>query len=192
MNGEACTSRALLPGRPKNAYPGLERQDGELYSRVFAGMETAPLLGFLIAGYSGRSMQAEAWVVQMDDPAKRPSLESAASQGESGWLAYARPQAAVRLLKGESGCPWNLPNVRPLCVYGRHMPPVASGKRADQGKAAQSSESPVGPHQRSRARGVPGRRGKGMTESPGENPLGLLLMVVGCPYMRDSSVQRRP
>ena len=73
---------------------------GELYSQTFAGEKAAPLLGFLIAGYSARSMQAEAWVVQMDDPNTRPALDIAAGQGESGWLAYAQPQAAVRLLKG--------------------------------------------------------------------------------------------
>lgn len=73
---------------------------GELYSNEFSGQSAAPLLGFLVAGYSGGSMHAEAWVVQMDDPGTRPSLEQAAGQDASGWMAYAQPEATIRLLKG--------------------------------------------------------------------------------------------
>lgn len=73
---------------------------GELYSNVFAGQATAPILGFLVAGYSAGSLQSEAWVVQMDNPGQRPTLELAAGIDDSGWLAYAQPEATVRLLKG--------------------------------------------------------------------------------------------
>lgn len=73
---------------------------GELYSNEFAGQPTAPLLGFLVAGYSSGSVRSEAWVVQMDDPSVRPTLEVAAGPDESGWMVYAQPEAAVRLLKG--------------------------------------------------------------------------------------------
>lgn len=73
---------------------------GELYSNEFAGQATAPLLGFLVAGYSSGSVKSEAWVVQMDDPSARPTLEQAAGPDESGWMVYAQPEAAVRLLRG--------------------------------------------------------------------------------------------
>jgi hypothetical protein len=73
---------------------------GELYSNAFAGQSPAPLLGFMVAGYSSGSLQSEAWVVQMDDPSVRPMLERAAGPDESGWMVYAQPEAAVRLLKG--------------------------------------------------------------------------------------------
>lgn len=72
----------------------------ELYATEFAGNATAPLLGFLVAGYSGRESQAEAWLVQMDDPATRPTASVAVSGDQSGWLAYAQPEAATRLFKG--------------------------------------------------------------------------------------------
>lgn len=73
---------------------------GELYAHEFAGQASAPVLGFMVAGYSAGSLQAEAWTVQMDNPSARPTLEIAAGPHESGWMAYAQPEAAVRLLKG--------------------------------------------------------------------------------------------
>lgn len=72
----------------------------ELYAPEFAGQPGAPLLGFLVAGYSARESQAEAWLVQMDDPDTRPVAEQAVAGDQSGWLAYAQPEAAIRLFKG--------------------------------------------------------------------------------------------
>lgn len=72
----------------------------ELYASEFAGQASAPLLGFLVAGYSSRESQAEAWLVQMDDPGTRPMVTEAVSGDQSGWLAYAQPEAATRLFKG--------------------------------------------------------------------------------------------
>jgi hypothetical protein len=74
----------------------------ELYQPALKGQKVGPehLLGFLVAGYSAGSGQAEAWLVQMEDPTKRPTPEQVAKPDESGWFVYAQPEAVVRLLKG--------------------------------------------------------------------------------------------
>lgn len=107
---------------------------GELYSHEFAGQSPAPLLGFVVAGYSAGSMQAEAWMVQMDDPGTRPSLDLAAGQDVSGWMAYAQPEAAFRLLKGFD------PQL--MAVLSQHLGPTELAQ-VDAVLASQILERPV-------------------------------------------------
>ena len=77
----------------------------ELYAVEFAGQAPSPTmtLGLLVAGYSGDARQAEAWLVQIDDPGKRPVPVLQAGQDTSGWLAYAQPEATSRLFNGMDG-----------------------------------------------------------------------------------------
>jgi hypothetical protein len=71
----------------------------ELYAPEFSGPQ-APYLGMLVAGYSATSKQAEAWLIEMTDPAMRPVPTLLMSQDRSGWHAFGQYDAAVRLLKG--------------------------------------------------------------------------------------------
>ena len=74
----------------------------ELYSKVLTGVAPGPeiLLGFYVAGYSAGSDQAEAWLVQMEDPSTRPVPVQVAAPDTAGWFVYAQPEAVVRLAKG--------------------------------------------------------------------------------------------
>jgi hypothetical protein len=78
-----------------------EMMHGELYSQAFAAATGPfPVLGFLVAGYSGHEKNAEAWVVEISDPANTPAPTCTAAQDDSGWWAYGQPDAVARLLNG--------------------------------------------------------------------------------------------
>lgn len=80
-----------------------ERLVEMMFDELFVGEGVADLLGFLVAGYSGEAAQAEAWLVTLTDPAVRPIPQIAAGPDQGGWVAYAQPEAASRLINGCDG-----------------------------------------------------------------------------------------
>lgn len=80
-----------------------ERVTEMMFSELYSQIYTSPgpgILGFLVAGYSGGSLDAEAWRIVISDPATTPVLEHEIQKDQSGWGAYAQPEAAHRLFNG--------------------------------------------------------------------------------------------
>ena len=59
-----------------------------------------PPLGFLVAGFSYNSRQAEAWKISIDNPSTRPVPALEIPGDASGWGVYALTEAAQRLFNG--------------------------------------------------------------------------------------------
>ena len=74
----------------------------ELYEPTLRGQAVGSehILGFLVAGYSAGESDSEAWLVQLEDPAVRPTPVLQAPRHESGWMTFAQPEATSRLFKG--------------------------------------------------------------------------------------------
>jgi hypothetical protein len=62
--------------------------------------QPAPPLGFLVAGFSHHSRQAEAWKISIENPTTRPVPELEIPTQSSGWGVYALTEAAQRLFNG--------------------------------------------------------------------------------------------
>lgn len=71
-----------------------------MFDELYAPLANHGVLGFLVAGYSGGSKASEAWLVILEDPATRPVPVLAAGPDQSGWMAYAQPEAIQRLFNG--------------------------------------------------------------------------------------------
>ena len=71
-----------------------------LYAADHMQNPAPPFMGFLVAGYSSGQPQAEAWRVEMASPALTPVPVLDAGQDSAGWIAYAQPEATVRLFRG--------------------------------------------------------------------------------------------
>jgi hypothetical protein len=95
----------------------------ELYAPAFpgAGVGAAPLLGFLVAGFSCDGKQSEVWRIEFNDATSRPQPRLEADKDQSGWAAYAQPQAALRLLRGHDPA---LPTELAAVVPPANMPAV--------------------------------------------------------------------
>lgn len=74
----------------------------ERMCRYFDSPPSSPV-GMLVAGYSARSLQPEAWLFYLQDTEEAPTPELVASEDASGWVAYAQPTATDRLFKGYDG-----------------------------------------------------------------------------------------
>jgi hypothetical protein len=75
----------------------------ELYVTEFAGIAVPPgraTLGFLVAGYSAEAKESEGWLILIDGTANRPVPELAIGPDQAGYLAYAQPDATLRLFNG--------------------------------------------------------------------------------------------
>lgn len=73
----------------------------ELFSQVFDAQNPPPSpLGFLVAGYSAGSGAAEGWLVEVVDPASRPTPLLAIPPDAVGWVSFAQPFATERLWNG--------------------------------------------------------------------------------------------
>jgi hypothetical protein len=57
-------------------------------------------LGMLVAGYSAKASQPEAWLLYLDGKGDVPTPVQAAGPDDSGFVAYAQPRAADRLFRG--------------------------------------------------------------------------------------------
>lgn len=76
---------------------------GELYSKSVTTPDKNgmyPTLGFLIAGFSGSSNDAEVWRLEINDPNTNPEIIQDASADQSGWAAFGQPGALMRLFNG--------------------------------------------------------------------------------------------
>jgi hypothetical protein len=71
-----------------------------LYAAEFAGHPAPPFLGMLVVGYSGGEGASEAWGIAFADPNTPPTPLLNAGPSESGWGAYAQPEAVNRLFHG--------------------------------------------------------------------------------------------
>jgi hypothetical protein len=71
-----------------------------IYDEIITTVGLASPLGFLVGGYSDKAAQAEAWLVPFDDPRTRPQPVQVAAPDTAGWVAFAQPEATVRLTAG--------------------------------------------------------------------------------------------
>lgn len=99
----------------------LELMYDELYAPLLAAAPTPPELGFLVAGYSGKAKQAEAWLVVIDSCTVRPTPTLAVGADQAGWAVWAQVEATQRLFNG-----WDptLPDKLATVVDGSEMPQV--------------------------------------------------------------------
>ena len=74
----------------------------ELYSKSVVAYPDGsfPTLGFLIAGFSGSSSDAEVWRLEINDPNAEPDLIQEMTADQSGWAAFGQPGALMRLFDG--------------------------------------------------------------------------------------------
>jgi hypothetical protein len=54
----------------------------------------------LVAGFSAKALQPEAWLIDFRDPAARPKPQCVMTQDFIGWKAFAQPEALTRLFVG--------------------------------------------------------------------------------------------
>ena len=71
----------------------------ELYQPLMTGQPPVEL-GFVIAGFGSGSTDSEVWVLEIRDPALRPTPSKVAGGDDSGWSAYAQSTAMNRLFNG--------------------------------------------------------------------------------------------
>lgn len=101
----------------------------ELYDPIVAAMVKAIpslkkeqiFLGFLIAGYSAGSRQAEAWSISIEEPGTRPVPKLEIQTDQSGWVVYAIREATQRLFNGYDP---TLPDKLAKVVPAAQMPAV--------------------------------------------------------------------
>jgi len=72
----------------------------ELLLSTYSPETVVPALGFLVGGYSSTSQLAEGWLVVIDGMTTRPVPQLTIPPEQSGWMAFAQPQATVRLFEG--------------------------------------------------------------------------------------------
>jgi hypothetical protein len=77
----------------------VEMMYDELYEPLVGAQQPPQFLGFLVAGYSAQSRQAEGWVISIEGPT-RPVPRQELPPLASGWVAYALPEACQRLFNG--------------------------------------------------------------------------------------------
>ena len=78
----------------------IEMMYDELYAPLVGAQQPPPFLGFLVAGYSAKSHQAEGWTIAIEGLNARPTPVQEMAPLSSGWGAYALPEAAQRLFNG--------------------------------------------------------------------------------------------
>jgi hypothetical protein len=99
----------------------LELMYDELYAPLLSAAPEAPVLGFMVAGYSGKAKQAEGWVVVLDSCTVRPVPTQEIAPNQVGWAVWAQAEATQRLFNG-----WDptLPDKLATVVDGSEMPQV--------------------------------------------------------------------
>jgi len=78
----------------------VEHMYEELYAPLHASGPTPPVLGFVVAGYSSESDQAEVWQITIEGTATPPVPVLIGSTTAYGWWAFAQPQPVGRLFNG--------------------------------------------------------------------------------------------
>ncbi len=71
----------------------------DLFAADFDGPAPAPL-GLLVTGYSAGSKDSEGWLISLRDSNVKPEPQQVIRPDESGYIAYAQPEASDRLFGG--------------------------------------------------------------------------------------------